>query len=64
MTQMKGGLNSHGFVWLLLPRDFGHFASLSCLRMKKRKNKKRKVWKENQGKKRQNNGASWNHFYV
>lgn len=32
MTQVKGGLNSHGSAGLSLPRDFGHFASPSWLR--------------------------------
>lgn len=39
MTGGKGGLNSRGFAGLPLPRDFGHFASLSWLIRKKRKKK-------------------------
>lgn len=43
MTGGKGGLNSRGFAGLPLPRDFGHFASLSWLIIIRKKRKKRSV---------------------
>lgn len=41
MTGGKGGLNSRGFAGLPLPRDFGHFASLSWLIIIRKKRKKK-----------------------
>lgn len=41
MTEGKGGLNSRGFAGLPLPRDFGHFASLSWLIIIRKKRKKK-----------------------
>lgn len=43
MTGGKGGLNSRGFAGLPLPRDFGHFASLSWLIIIRKKRKKKGV---------------------
>lgn len=36
VTQMEGGLNSPGCAALPSPRDFGHFASLLWLEIKKK----------------------------
>ena len=70
MTQMKGGLNSHGCAGLPLPRDFGHFASPSWLTITKRTKIKKshnvKMAMANEswegGGSIRRNGVSWNKF--